>query len=341
MKYHFILVFMVDRLEDRWTHEDTLKAFNPYREIFRTASAEVVMDVFRKHVKPQDRIIEIGSGLGELVALVPEYVGLVQQTEQSPQIVEGNRTLNPNSNVKVANVYDLPFQDGEFNLAVGLSVFDTLANLEDALTEVGRVLTPDGKFIHFLDILASVNTIFHRYESSDVVPFPLVEKDDKSEEWYVTGLQLVDKKDLPKVRAIVDPRLGNYFDDYVKYPEFIFTEQFADPKFRLNLRYDSERVRESGVSVQQLRFNDDFRNLLEENLSRSGYKIIESGKKEGIVEVRRNGRHREYPQFNVFHNDVGDSRNRFDPSLSKRLGTDNVKVISTLYVTVAQKAQPQ
>jgi len=50
--------------------------------MFREGSAELVKDVFGQHVRPQDRIIEIGSGLGELVTLVPEYEGQIQQTER-------------------------------------------------------------------------------------------------------------------------------------------------------------------------------------------------------------------------------------------------------------------
>ena len=332
---------MKDRLESRWIHEDTLKAYNPYREMFREASAKVVRDVFRQHVKSEDRIIEIGSGLGELTNLVPEYKRQIQQTEQSPRIAQANRTLDPNSNVIVANVYDLPFSDGSFDVAVGYSVFDTLANLEDALAEVGRVLTPTGNFIHFLDLQASTNTLFHKYKSSDVIPFPLWERDDKSGKWYATGLQLVNKKDLSKVResfTALDSRLGDYFDRYVDAPEFTFTSQFHHPELRLNLYYDSEAVKASGVSVKKVRFTDSFRNLLEENLLRCGYKIVETGKKDGIAVVQRNGGYSDYPKLNVFHNDVGEDRSRFDPSLSRTLGKDKVKVISTLYVTVAQKA---
>ena len=58
---------MEDKLETRWTEEDTLHSYNPYRELFREASARVVRDVFGRYVKSSEGIIEIGSGLGELV----------------------------------------------------------------------------------------------------------------------------------------------------------------------------------------------------------------------------------------------------------------------------------
>jgi len=335
---------MQDKLETRWTQEDTLNFYNPFREKFRKASANLVKGVFGQHVKPKDKIVEIGSGLGELVALVPELEDRIQQTEQSPKIVEGNRTLHPNSNVKTANVYDLPFSDGEFNLAVGYSVFDTLANLEEALSEVGRVLTPMGKFVHFLDIQASANTVFHRYESGDVVPFPLFELDPTNNLMYGTGVQLVQKKDLKSLRKLivaVDEGLGNFFDIYVDKPEYTYVIGFRDSDFISILNKYSDFVYESGLDVQLIRFNDDFRRNLEQSLESSGYEILESGKKDGTVTVDRNGKYSDHPELNVFHNDVGIGRSNFDPSLSGKIGTDKVKVVSTHYVTVAQKVQPE
>src|SRR3989344_9255417 len=107
---------MEDKLETRWTEEDTLHSYNPYRELFREASADAVRQVFWRHVNSNDRILEIGSGLGELVKLVPEYGDSIQQTEQSPKVAEGNRVLNPGSNVMIANVYELPFEDCSFDV---------------------------------------------------------------------------------------------------------------------------------------------------------------------------------------------------------------------------------
>ncbi len=333
---------MQDYLTSGWNHENILTAFDPYRELFRVASSDLVRKVFRNHVSPQDRIIEIGSGLGELVTLAPDYRSQIQQTEQSQRIAEANKTLHPDSNVKIANVYNLPFSDGEFDVATGYSSFDTLENLEAALNEVGRVLTSNGKFIHFLDIEASANVLFHKYNGSSKIPFSLYEPDVITGKTCLSGIQLVDKNDLPKVREAyfsTDPFLVKYFDHYIASPANLFTSQANNPEFQLNLYHDSKLVKSSGVAAQSVRFLDFFKDSIEESLSCSGYKLLESGKQDGYADVQRNGKYSNRPQFNLFHNDIGVDKSRFDSDLTRNLGANEIRILSTLYVVVAQKIQ--
>ncbi len=326
---------MADKLETRWTHEDALKAYNPYREMFRESSAQVVRDVFGQYVKPSDRIVEIGSGLGELVNLVPEYKGQIQQTEQSPKIAEGNRTLNPDSNVKVANVYALPFEDEEFSVATGYSVFDTLANLEDALKEVGRILTPEGRFIHFLDLVASNNTIFVKYAEQGIVPFPAFTPGNDAN----GAFRLVPGRRAYGFLDNLHPQKRSLFTKYIDSPESCH-ELLDQPKLIHILRDLAKEVERLAPDAEVLRPNDSFYRNLEESLRREGYEIINSGTRDGIAIVQRNGRHRERPNINLFHNDTGYDRSRKDLQLAQELASDQVKVVSTLYTTVARKAQP-
>lgn len=331
---------MEDKLETRWTEEDTLHSYNPYRELFREASADAVRQVFGRHLSSGDEVIEIGSGLGELIKIVPEYKGQIQQTEQSQRVVEGNRTLNPDSNVRVANVYELPFEDGSFDVATGYSSFDTLSNLGKALKEVGRVLRPNGRLIHFLDLQGSANTLFHDYSSQDVIPFPLFELDARDNLMHGVGLQLIQKEDIPKLRNSFISKhsgLAEWFNAYVEKPEFMFVTAYNDPKYKPVLRMASDITKESEVDSERVEFNEYFKNNLEKNLVQEGYEIIESKDIEGVAIVQRNGRHSQNSKVNVFHNDVGNDRSRYDSKLATELKPEEVKVISTLYTTVAKK----
>jgi len=331
---------MVDKLETRWTEEDTLHSYNPYRELFREASARVVRDVFRKYVKSPEGIIEIGSGLGELVKLVPEYKERIQQTEQSPKVVEGNRTLNPGSNIRVANVYELPFKDGSFDVATGYSSFDTLADLGKALGEVRRVLRPNGRFIHFLDIQGSANTMFHDYSKQEVVPFPLFELDATDNLMHGIGLQLIKKTDIQRLRDFFLTKyqgLAGWFDAYVKNPELMFCSAYNDNRYKPVLRMASDFLKESRVSSKRVGFNEYFKNNLERSLEQEGYKILESTDKDGVAIVQRNGRHSQNPKVNIFHNDVGNDRSRYDSEVERELEPGKVKVVSILYTAVARR----
>ena len=340
----FLPLHMEDRLENRWTHENTLKAYNPYREIFREASAKAVRDIFEKYVKPEDKILEIGSGLGELVNLVPEYKGQIQQTEQSPRIAQANRTLTPDSNVIIANVYNLPFPDKSFDVVVGYSVFDTLATLEDALSEVKRVLVPEGRLIQFLDLQASANTLFQKYLNEGFVPFPFFELDERDGLYHERGFQLVERDKLREVRNTLIKGTEPAFDFYTSNPENQYVMIYKDPQGRAILHMLSDFVERSGVDCPKIKFNDAFKEQFESALLKEGYKIIQSGAKSGIAIVERNDKHLEFlikgehpENSNYFVNDIGEGFFAYDPKIEQELGPDKIKVRSNLYTVVAQK----
>ncbi|GEM_PF-5815933 len=331
---------MGNRLETRWTEQDTINSYSPFRELFREASAEVVRQTFAKYVPQNGRILEVGSGLGELVRLAPEYKLQIQQTEQSPKIVEGNKATDSTSNVRVANVYELPFEDNSFDVVTGYSSFDAFADLGKALREVKRVLRPNGNLIHFLDLQGSANTLFHKFSAQKVIPFPLYEFDERDKRTHGRGLQLVDKEDIDKLRRFFVSKhqgIAKWFDQYVKNSEFMFCTAYNHPEYRRVLRMASDWLKESGIDTQKVGFNEYFRDNIESSLVEEGYTIIESGNKQGAVIVKRNGRHSNFPEVNLFHNEVGEDISRYDPTLARELGLDEVKVISELYTTIARK----
>lgn len=318
------------RMEDYWRSPEAIRAFEKHRQLFREASAKVVRKVFGQYIGDRDRILEIGSGLGELVNLVPEYKSRIQQTEQSEEIARENRKADPDSNIVVANVYNLPFSDHSFDIATGYSVFDTFVDLNGALREVRRILSLGGRFIHFQDIQPSPNTFFHRYASEDVVPFAFFERDNITSKTALTGLQLVRRKDLQKLRKeYASTGLEVYFDSYVNNPELHFSLGLNNPELLSVLYDDFKSVQKSGLAFHVVRFYEDFKSNLESSMAQTGYEIIESRKRNGVVVISRN--HRHDPRFNFFHNDLGTDK-------SEHMGRrTKVKVSSTLYVAVARR----
>ncbi len=106
------------------------------------------------------------------------------------------------------------------------------------------------------------------------------------------------------------------------------------------LRDMAREVEKLAPDAEVLRPNDSFSRSLEESLRMNGYEIIESGKKDGIAVVQRNGRHSERSNINLFHNDVGFDRSKYEPQLVQELAPNQARVVSTIYMTVAQKTQP-
>src|SRR3989338_10776833 len=177
IKRSSLLSLMTDILSKKWDQPWKLKNLDDQRRFFRDASSDLVRRVLREHVAQRDTLLEIGSGFGELVGLVPEYEHRIQQTEQGEANVAEHRRQHPQSNVLAANVYRLHFPDASFDVVLGNASFDTFGNLEAALTETKRVLRPNGKIIHFLDLTPDPCATVVAYQRAGYAPFPAL--DDK------------------------------------------------------------------------------------------------------------------------------------------------------------------
>ncbi len=333
-----------DRLEDRWRDCTPFDAFEPWRQKYREASTSLVREVLGSYVQPKDKILEIGSGLGELAKLVPEYKARIQQTEQSPEVIAEHKARDKDSNIIQANVYALPFPNASFDRVVACSVFDTLEDLESALKEVSRVTTPKGKFIHFLEFQACANTFFHKYVPQGFIPFPYFEYNSIDNKWHHTGFHLVKREDLSQIqKKLVSSSLplGKIFEIYCMKPEVYYCEMERNEKLKPAERQLSDSVRDCGIKAKIIKMDTEFQRGLESSLISAGYEIIESENKSGVAIVQRNGRHAQNPEYNLFHNDVGQDMSKYDANLAKSLKPGQVKTISTMYVVVAEKGNKE
>ena len=161
----------METTESKWTNIKTFELYENLRQYFRPANARIVRAVLTGYAGSKHSLLEIGSGIGELVQLVPEYKNQVQQTEISIEFAKAHKAKNPDSNIIVASAYQLPFAQHSIDAVVGYSVFDVFHNLIEAVKETSRVLRDKGYFIHFLDMQANNQTIIAKYQKNGPVPF--------------------------------------------------------------------------------------------------------------------------------------------------------------------------
>ena len=98
-------------------------------------------------VPPPGRLtVDVGCGEGrvarELMALGHTVVGV----EHSPVLAEAARTGTPAVDVVVADAASVPLEDGVADVAVASLSLLNIADLDGALREVARVLSPGGVF---------------------------------------------------------------------------------------------------------------------------------------------------------------------------------------------------
>ncbi|MET0939630.1 MAG: class I SAM-dependent methyltransferase [Gaiellaceae bacterium] len=92
------------------------------------------------------RVLEVGCGMGQLAERLHEELdGDVVAIDQSERMVELTRERGVDA--RVADVQELPFGDGEFDVVVAAWMLYHVPDVERALDEIVRVLGTTGRLV--------------------------------------------------------------------------------------------------------------------------------------------------------------------------------------------------
>jgi ubiquinone/menaquinone biosynthesis C-methylase UbiE len=108
------------------------------------------------------RVLEVGCGWGELAEWVERETGAeVVPTDLSPRMVELARERGLDA--RLADVQQLPFEDGSFDAAVAAWMLYHVPDLNRGLSELARVLRPGGRLV------VATNSVLHLHELRELV----------------------------------------------------------------------------------------------------------------------------------------------------------------------------
>ena len=118
-----------------------------YEDQYRTFNLHL-LDV----VGPEDSVLEIGAGTGNISLHIAPHVGSVIGIDLSPEMVQVAREKCSSmglSNVgfQVGDAYDLPFGDDTFDKVVCVNVLQTMKEPKRAIREGRRVLREGGEMV--------------------------------------------------------------------------------------------------------------------------------------------------------------------------------------------------
>jgi SAM-dependent methyltransferase len=116
------------------------------------------------------RLLEVGGGQGELAERIERELGArVSFVDVSPGMVELARARGVDA--QVGDVQELPFADGSFDTVVAAWMLYHVADLDRALAEIARVLTPGGA------LLAVTTSVDHIAELRSLVGYAPLRSD--------------------------------------------------------------------------------------------------------------------------------------------------------------------
>ena len=92
------------------------------------------------------RLLEVGSGMGHLVAQLEDTFETVGIDLNHWAVKESKSVVNKSS-LQTASAQELPFEDGVFNVVIIKHIVEHLPNPEKAINEIGRVMAKGGYLI--------------------------------------------------------------------------------------------------------------------------------------------------------------------------------------------------
>jgi ubiquinone/menaquinone biosynthesis C-methylase UbiE len=114
------------------------------------------VETARRHgIQPGMRVLEVGPGNGTYTLAAARQIGpegrLVTVDIEPKMIARVAQRIAAegiqNIEARVANVYDLPYEDGSFDLVYMITVINEIPDIPQALSEFHRVLKPSGELV--------------------------------------------------------------------------------------------------------------------------------------------------------------------------------------------------
>ena len=100
----------------------------------------------RRFSKPHSRLLEIGSGLGNLVGQLQDRF-TTYASDVNPWAVQQSRRVSDHTSHIISSAEELPFNNAMFGVVIIKHVVEHLQHPEKALAELGRIIAPGGVLI--------------------------------------------------------------------------------------------------------------------------------------------------------------------------------------------------
>jgi SAM-dependent methyltransferase len=98
-------------------------------------------------LKPGDRILEIGCGIGTVVHELAKQGYDARGTDISQVAIEYGRSKYGDIQLEVQPAEELAFEDGSFDVVLSFDLFEHIARVDAHVGEVRRVLTSGGYYL--------------------------------------------------------------------------------------------------------------------------------------------------------------------------------------------------
>lgn len=114
---------------------------------------EQIIPLLVSRLSRSRRVLDVGTGEGQLARIISNQseIDFVVGIDPTWEQIEEAFKRAPYLSFLKSSATQLPFSDSSFDTAVACLVFEHIEDLEGAIKEISRLLTPNGRFLFFLN----------------------------------------------------------------------------------------------------------------------------------------------------------------------------------------------
>jgi SAM-dependent methyltransferase len=128
----------------REAHQEQYVTQHPFFEAFHQGRLRCLGRLFRRHIEPGSRVLDVGSGYGIFYMISESWDLDITCCDLDTAAMEKMRGLAPQWNWVVADALELPWEDASFDALYAGEIIEHVPRPGQALAEWGRVLRPGG-----------------------------------------------------------------------------------------------------------------------------------------------------------------------------------------------------
>ncbi len=136
-------------MDDKKFWDSQAKTYDRVVKLLTRSQYKAMYAFVKKPLTKDMQVLEVATGTGLVARAIADCVKSIEATDFSEEMIAtAKRTKHP-SNIKFscADMFDLPFEDNQFDTVIASNVLHIIPEPEKAMQEIRRVLKPNGLLI--------------------------------------------------------------------------------------------------------------------------------------------------------------------------------------------------
>ncbi len=135
--------------KDKKFWDSKAKAYNKIIKLLSSKLYPLIYEFIKESLTKDMKVLEVGTGTGLVAREIADHVERIEATDFSEEMIDTAKSdkYPANINFSCADIFDLPFEDNQFDAVIASNVLHIIPEPEKAMQEIRRVLKPNGLLI--------------------------------------------------------------------------------------------------------------------------------------------------------------------------------------------------